>query len=344
MPDAARISDKHICPKVEPGPVPHVGGPIFSGSANVIIGYLPAARVRDSVVCLPVGPTDRVKSGSTTVLINHRAAARKTDPCVHMPGSIIVQGCPTVIIGDTPQSFTFRAAAKRGTPFCEECERKRQELDDHDDSATASEPPDPDTATLDDDAPPPGALAGRDMMAGINDANVHALARQPNLGDGIDGARADARLAVAYAFYSAHTSIKPSKITSHLRALDVSKPVDVIPIDGQTLYQRGLPGASNGNYFAPGPNIPPEQLGASTLVYPLIDGKQLPPPVPRDRRVVEFGEAPAYGLQSTAAAIPDDWSMPESATDPGQIVSCEGGAIQIMVPKSFHGSSSTTHG
>ena len=42
MPDAARISDLHTCPKVEPGPVPHVGGPIFTGSANVIIGYLPA--------------------------------------------------------------------------------------------------------------------------------------------------------------------------------------------------------------------------------------------------------------------------------------------------------------
>ncbi|MFY0534306.1 PAAR domain-containing protein [Nannocystis pusilla] len=117
MPDAARISDFHVCPKVEPGPVPHVGGPIFSGSANVIVGFLPAARKGDSVVCFPVGPSDRIKQGSATVLINHRQAARRTDPAVHVGGDRIVGGCPSVVIGDSTQSFVFRAAAKIGTPF-----------------------------------------------------------------------------------------------------------------------------------------------------------------------------------------------------------------------------------
>ncbi|WP_173399876.1 PAAR domain-containing protein, partial [Pseudoalteromonas sp. TB41] len=47
---AARLGDMHVCPKVEPGPVPHVGGPIVQGSTNVIIGGMPAARVGDMAV------------------------------------------------------------------------------------------------------------------------------------------------------------------------------------------------------------------------------------------------------------------------------------------------------
>jgi len=54
MPAAARITDMHICPKVEPGPKPHVGGPVVSGDNSVIIGRRPAARVGDSLVC--IGP------------------------------------------------------------------------------------------------------------------------------------------------------------------------------------------------------------------------------------------------------------------------------------------------
>ncbi|SBS34045.1 PAAR motif protein [Marinomonas spartinae] len=32
---AARLGDMHVRPKVEPGLVPHVGGPIAGGSPNV---------------------------------------------------------------------------------------------------------------------------------------------------------------------------------------------------------------------------------------------------------------------------------------------------------------------
>ncbi|MGD8560125.1 MAG: PAAR domain-containing protein, partial [Gammaproteobacteria bacterium] len=62
---AARITDMHICPKTNPGPVPHVGGPIVMGSPNVLIGNLPAARVGDMAVC--VGPPDKVSAGSSGV-------------------------------------------------------------------------------------------------------------------------------------------------------------------------------------------------------------------------------------------------------------------------------------
>lgn len=94
---AARLGDMHVCPKVEPGPVPHVGGPIVQGSTNVIIGGMPAARVGDMAVC--VGPPDKAASGSSTVLINGKPAARMGDSCGH--GGKIVIGCPTVLIGDS---------------------------------------------------------------------------------------------------------------------------------------------------------------------------------------------------------------------------------------------------
>ena len=93
---AARLGDNHLCPKVEPGPVPHVGGPIVQGSPNVLIGGQPAARLGDMAVC--IGPPDKPVSGSATVFINNKPAARMGDSCGH--GGAIVTGCPTVLIGD----------------------------------------------------------------------------------------------------------------------------------------------------------------------------------------------------------------------------------------------------
>jgi len=98
MPPAARITDMHTCPEATPGtpPIPHVGGPIVSGSPNVIIGDMPAARVTDTAIC--VGPPDTIVKGSPTVLINGLMAARIGDATTH--GGVIVAGFPTVMIGD----------------------------------------------------------------------------------------------------------------------------------------------------------------------------------------------------------------------------------------------------
>ena len=86
----------HGCPKVEPGPVPHVGGPILpAGAPTVLIGFMPAARMGDMAVC--VGPPDIIVMGSPTVLIEHKPAARLGDSTKH--GGLIVMGCPTVMIG-----------------------------------------------------------------------------------------------------------------------------------------------------------------------------------------------------------------------------------------------------
>jgi len=95
MPPAARITDMHTCPLVNPGPVPHVGGPISIGCPTVLIGGLPAARVGDMCVC--VGPPDTIVKGSATVMIGGMPAARIGDMTAH--GGVIVVGCPTVLIG-----------------------------------------------------------------------------------------------------------------------------------------------------------------------------------------------------------------------------------------------------
>ena len=57
MPLAARITDVHVCPV-------HGGPPIATGSGDVIVGYLPAARVGDILACVP---PDVIVKGSPTV-------------------------------------------------------------------------------------------------------------------------------------------------------------------------------------------------------------------------------------------------------------------------------------
>ncbi len=118
MPSAARITDLHTCPKVEPGPVPHVGGPIVSGEASVLIGYQPAARKGDSMICC--GPADSISKGESSVLIGNKPAARMGDSSSH--GGVISAGCPTVIIGSSAQGETLRGKK----PVCEECEKKKK--------------------------------------------------------------------------------------------------------------------------------------------------------------------------------------------------------------------------
>lgn len=80
---------------VNPGPVPHVGGPVTLGEPTVLIGNMPAARVGDMAVC--VGPPDTIVKGSATVMIGNMPAARLGDSTAH--GGVIVAGYPTVLIG-----------------------------------------------------------------------------------------------------------------------------------------------------------------------------------------------------------------------------------------------------
>lgn len=96
MPPAARLTDMHICPMVDPAPKPHVGGPVAGpGVPTVLIGGLPAGVVGDMCIC--AGPPDSIIKGSTTVLIGNKPTARMGDTTAH--GGTIVAGCPTVLIG-----------------------------------------------------------------------------------------------------------------------------------------------------------------------------------------------------------------------------------------------------
>lgn len=101
MPPAARLTDFHQCPMMNPPvppapPVPHVGGPITGpGAPMVLIGGMPAARVGDMAVC--AGPPDVILQGSKTVLISGLPAARVGDPTAH--GGALAAGLVTVEIG-----------------------------------------------------------------------------------------------------------------------------------------------------------------------------------------------------------------------------------------------------
>ena len=98
-PFAARLTDMHTCPMqtpAVPSPIPHVGGPITGpGVPSVLIGKMPASVVGDVATC--VGPPDTIVKGSATVMIGGRPAARMGDSTAH--GGVISVGCPTVIIG-----------------------------------------------------------------------------------------------------------------------------------------------------------------------------------------------------------------------------------------------------
>src|SRR5262249_22013740 len=92
---AARLTDMHVCPMVT-GLVPHVGGPILPPCApQVLIGFLPAARVTDMATC--VGPPDVIVKGSMTVMIGGLPAARMGDITAH--GGAIRLRWLTVMIG-----------------------------------------------------------------------------------------------------------------------------------------------------------------------------------------------------------------------------------------------------
>lgn len=98
MPPAARLTDMHVCPMLTPAlpPIPHVGGPVVGpGVPTVMIEKMPAAVVGDMCIC--VGPPDSIVKGSATVMIGGRPAARMGDTTAH--GGSVVLGAATVMVG-----------------------------------------------------------------------------------------------------------------------------------------------------------------------------------------------------------------------------------------------------
>jgi uncharacterized Zn-binding protein involved in type VI secretion len=118
---AARLSDYHLCPMVDPGPKPHIGGPILPAcSTNIFIGNLPAARVSDKALC--IAPPDTIIQGSPTVFFNSLMAARMGDMTAH--GGVIIMGQLNVLIGERGGGAGFKmtrealkSAAAAGSAF-----------------------------------------------------------------------------------------------------------------------------------------------------------------------------------------------------------------------------------
>jgi uncharacterized Zn-binding protein involved in type VI secretion len=85
----------HSCPAVDPGPKPHVGGPVVSTAQTfVTVENIPIATVDDKTLCSGVPTTAAITAGSAIATINGKKVARKGDPCQH--GGKLVQGTPWI--------------------------------------------------------------------------------------------------------------------------------------------------------------------------------------------------------------------------------------------------------
>lgn len=82
----------HVCPKVDPGPNPHIGGPVISTQQTfVTVDGVPIATVGDSLLCSGVPTTsDKITSGSSVGSIQGKKIARLGDTCAH--GGTLVEG------------------------------------------------------------------------------------------------------------------------------------------------------------------------------------------------------------------------------------------------------------
>jgi|GEM_PF-497014 len=195
---AARVTDMHVCPMVNPGPVPHVGGPILPPcKVNVLTGKLPQARISDRALC--IGPPDVVVTGSATVLVGGLPAARLGDNTGH--GGVIVAGCFTVLIGDASgggggggggagvlanaaafsepalQAQALIAAAKSGAPFCAKCAAAAAAAAAHDNTAPAG---------ILDWLKPPWVSRKKDPPP-VPGARLHEIAKGVNINGKFDG-------------------------------------------------------------------------------------------------------------------------------------------------------------
>lgn len=83
----------HVCPKVDPGPKPHVGGPVSDpGQSFVTVNGVPLATVGGKTLCTGGPTTAGITGGSAVAAINGKKIARIGDSCEH--GGRLVQGVP----------------------------------------------------------------------------------------------------------------------------------------------------------------------------------------------------------------------------------------------------------
>ncbi|WP_145640256.1 PAAR domain-containing protein [Neorhizobium alkalisoli] len=85
----------HVCPMVDPGPKPHVGGRVSSTQQSfVCVEGVPIATVADKCTCTGVPTKAGITGGSSVANIGGRKIARFGDACEH--GGRLVQGVPWI--------------------------------------------------------------------------------------------------------------------------------------------------------------------------------------------------------------------------------------------------------
>ncbi|MEO9341018.1 PAAR domain-containing protein [Mesorhizobium sp. SB112] len=78
---------------VDPGPTPHVGGPIVETLQSFLcVEGVPVATVGDECLCTGVPMRNSIASGSAVATIDGRKIARLGDSCSH--GGKLAQGVP----------------------------------------------------------------------------------------------------------------------------------------------------------------------------------------------------------------------------------------------------------
>lgn len=83
----------HVCPMIEPGPRPHVGGPVVDvGQSFVTVDGTPIATVSDKTLCTGKPGKAAITAGSSVAKIQGKKVARLGDGCEH--GGKLVQGIP----------------------------------------------------------------------------------------------------------------------------------------------------------------------------------------------------------------------------------------------------------
>ncbi|MCZ7856392.1 PAAR domain-containing protein [Agrobacterium salinitolerans] len=83
----------HICPMIDPGPKPHIGGPVNSTQQSFVnVEGVPIATVGDTCLCAGVPTNDKIIAGSSVASINGKQISRLGDSCAH--GGSLVQGVP----------------------------------------------------------------------------------------------------------------------------------------------------------------------------------------------------------------------------------------------------------
>lgn len=91
----AVLGSMHVCPKVDPGPKPHVGGPVTgAGQSHVKFNGIPLAVEGGQCLCTGMPGPDKMNKGSSQVKINGKGVMRIGDSTAH--GGKLVMGIPTL--------------------------------------------------------------------------------------------------------------------------------------------------------------------------------------------------------------------------------------------------------